>query len=269
MARNKIEEIEESKVEVKKRGRGRPKKGETLKKDLAIEKKTTKQCKKDQKHEESVKLAQVGDQLQSAEALVAATFSAKLPEYVEKRRIAFEEELERFKIANDVIIDAKGGKVSHYKLSNMLSKPLTMVATPLKFTAYDIALCAELYWDCVAMANESIVYIPTLQQLAGLMGTTVGTILDYKNSTDMSIRQTVERIYDKFVDFYTVKGLTNELNTIMSIFALKAQYGLRDNDTPQVTVNNYTQTVQQNSIDELEKQFNMAGKGIDVIDLEV
>lgn len=268
MARNKVEEIEESKVEVRKRGRGRPKKGETLKKDLAIEKKITKQCKKDQKHEESLKLAQVGDKLQDAESLIASTFGEKLPEYVEKRRIAFEEELERFKIDNDVIIDAKGGKVSHYKLSNMLSKPLTMLTRPLKFTAYDIALCAELYWDCVAMASERIVYIPTVQQLSSLMGISVGTFVEYKNSNDISIRQTVEKIYDKFVDFYMVKGLTNELNTIMSIFALKAQYGLRDNDTPQVTVNNYTQTVQQNSIDELEKQFNMNNKSI-VIDMEV
>ena len=269
MTKNKIEEIEESLVEVKKRRCGRPKKGEPLKKDRIIESKKTKSEKTRETAEERIMLSQVGDVRKAAEQKIAEEFSKKLPEYVQKRRELFEKTLEDFNIANDVIIQAKAGKVNHYKLSNLLSKPLSICPITMKYTAYDISLCAELYWDCISMANETVVCIPTIYQMASLMGCSTESLIKYKNSTDQEIREVMLRIYDKFVDYYTVKGLANELNTIMSIFALKAQYGLRDNDTPQITVNNFSNTVQQSSIDELEKQFNISSDGSEIIDVEV
>lgn len=199
---------------------------------------------------------------------IVKDFSEKLPIFIEQRKKDFEEMLEVFKIENDVKIKTNSGKVADFKLSNMLSKPLIFNGfVRSKLSADDIWTYSQCYWYCVELANENFLFIPTIQQLSSLMGISKTTFIRYKDSEDENVREVIEMIYDKFVDFYTVRGLKNELNTIMAIFAMKAQYGLRDNEPTQVTFNNISATVNRNDIEELEKQYNIPSD--DIIDGEI
>lgn len=61
---------------------------------------------------------------------------------------------------------------------------------------------------------------------------------------------------DRFINYYTVNGMTNRVNSILVIFTLKAGYGMRDNDTPQFVINNTTTTVPQDEISKLAAQYD-------------
>lgn len=200
--------------------------------------------------------------------IVSQSFSEKLPKFMEERKTEFEKLLKEFSIENEVLIETRMGKVNTYKLSNLLSKPMFINGFAIsKISAYDLMTYAQCYWECVGMAASKLVYVPTLEQMCGLMGISVVTFKNYQTSSDPSIREAVQMIYDKFVDYYTVKGMTSELNAIMAMFTLKARYGMRDNDAPQTIVNNYNSTMSQSSIDDLEKKYGLDDSS--VIDMEV
>ena len=250
------------------RKRGRPPKGDTrAKKGDVVKGVMTARQERAKREENTQILVNMSNEQKKATDIIAREFSTKLPEYVEKRKKEFEETLEKFKIENDVIIQARQGKVAHLRLSNLLSKPLIFSGIAnTKLSASDIAMYSQCFWDCVASASEKILYVPTIEQFCGLMGMSVSSFLKYRDSQDENVREMVQMIYDKFCDYYTVKGLTQELNTIMAIFTLKARYGLRDN-APQTVVNNYNPIVSDAKIEELEKKFHF--KDEDVIDVEV
>lgn len=251
-----------------KKKRGRPPKGDTSAKRDDIVTKTLKTEKVKKKTQLSEKMTMMSVEQKKAYDIIASEFSKKLPEYIEKREKEFEQTLETFLIENDRIIEIKQGKVAHIRLSNLLSKPLIFGGVVnTKISAADMAMFSECFWDCVAKASEKILYVPTIEQFCGLMGISVFSFLKYRDNPDENIRETVQMIYDKFCDYYTVKGLTQELNTIMAIFTLKARYGLRDNDAPQMVVNNFSTTVQRDELEELEKKLHFNDK--DIIDMEV
>ena len=213
-------------------------------------------------------LEQMSKAQESVNDIISHSYSELLPKFIEERKIEFEKLLNDFEIENEVVIETQRGKVNTYKLSNMLSKPMFINGFAIsKISAYDLMTYAQCYWECVGMAAAKLVYVPTLEQMCGLMGISVVTFRNYQTSSDPSVREAVQMIFDKFVDYYTVKGMTNELNSIMAMFTLKARYGLRDNDTPQMVVNNYNNTISQGSIDELEKKYGLDDNS--VIDMEV
>lgn len=218
--------------------------------------------------ETSKALEQMSKEQANVNDIVSQKYSDMLPKFIEERKTEFEKLLKDFSIENEVLIESRMGKINTYKLSNMLSKPMFINGFALsKISAYDLMTYAQCYWECVGMAASKLVYVPTLEQMCGLMGISVVTFKNYQMSSDPSIREAVQMIYDKFVDYYTVKGMTSELNAIMAMFTLKARYGMRDNDTPQMVVNNYNNTLSQSSIDDLEKKYGFSDNS--VIDMEV
>lgn len=207
---------------------------------------------------------------ESSTDLIKKKFEVMIPTYIEERKKQFENMLEDFKIANEVTIREKHGKISHTKLSSLLSKPLFFGGiSKTEISATDIFTYSQCYWDCVDIANESILYIPTLYQLCGLMGISTSTFVNYKSNSNEDVREAVKMVFDRFVDFYTVKGLTSELNTIMAIFTMKAQYGMRDNDAPQVNITNVNNTVPKQDIADLERQYNFGDTTIIDIDGDI
>ncbi len=267
MARSdKLKTVEQIKYENEPRKRGRPRK--TFEASFAVEK-TVGEKRADYVQEQKLQAA-VGDERHRREEYIVENYQKLLPTYLEEREQQFKTLLERFKVENDVIIKTQAGKVKHFQLTSLLSKPLFFGGiNPPKYTAYDIITCSECYWRCIDEANDTFLCIPTLQQFCRLLGISTGMFIDYKNHQDPAIRNAVAMVYDRFIDFYTTKGLQNEMNAIMSIFSLKSVYGLRDNDTAPAIVNNFNMTVPSTTIDEIEKKYNLNEDPQDVIDLEV
>lgn len=210
-------------------------------------------------------LTQMTNKQKTMKELVGDKFRELLPQYIEERSKEFEKELNDFKIQNEVLIETSKGKINTYKLSRILSKPLFINGIAIsKLSAYDMMTFSQCYWDCVGLVADTVIYVPTIEQLCSFMSLSTSSFFAYKQSQDPEVREVVQIIFDKFVDYYTVKGMTNELNSIMAMFTMKARYGLRDNDTPQTVVNNYNASVPQSSIDELEKRFGISDDVVDV-----
>jgi hypothetical protein len=55
----------------------------------------------------------------------------------------------------------------------------------------------------------------------------------------------------------------------MAIFTMKAQYGMRDNDAPQVNITNVNNTVPKQDIADLERQYNFGDTTIIDIDGDI
>lgn len=196
------------------------------------------------------------DQLQARE-MVGDLFKEHLPEFIEKRKEDFVEMCKIFQIDNDDKLCEGNAKISQGRLSNLLSKPLSVVVgMSTKLSASDLLTCSQCYWDCVDIANESIVYVPSIEQFCGMMGMSSKRLVQYYYSNDPELAEAAEMVKDRFIDWYTVNGMTNRANSIMAMFTMKARFGLRDNDTPQVVINNTTTTVPQDEISKLAAQYD-------------
>lgn len=255
----------------KKRGRPRKDPNDTAprKSNLKIKEAATVEGKRKERKKVSEELIQLSQMRRDAESEIVKNFHDNLPQYIEKRKQEFEELLERFKIENEVILDRGDGKVDTMELSNCLSKPLYFGGIAnCKVSAADISMFFDCYWDCIMKVNKTTNCPPTLMQFCRFLGMSTKTFASYQFNEDANIREMVLMVRDQFIDYYTVKGLKNELNTIMVIFALKAQYGLRDNDAPQTVINNNYTTQVQTDIDDIEKRFNLPNMK-SVIDVEV
>ena len=70
-----------------------------------------------------------------------------------------------------------------------------------------------------------------------MIGISSSTLNKYAQSTDGEMRQAVARIKDRFISFYTSRGMKREISEVMSIFTLKAAFGMRDNEQTNITYN--------------------------------
>lgn len=196
------------------------------------------------------------DQLQARE-IVGELFKDHLPEFIEKRKQDFEEMFKVFQINNEDKFVEGNSKISQGKLSNLLSKPLTaVIGASTAISASELLTCSQCYWDCVNIANESITYVPSIEQFCGMMGMSSKRLIQYYYSNDQELSEAAEMIKDRFIDWYTINGMTNRVNSIMAMFTMKARFGLRDNDTPPVVINNQTTTVPQDEISKLAARYD-------------
>lgn len=233
-------------------------------------KKVTANSEKVRKHKVAQQLEQLGKIRKEKEGEVVEAFREKIPEFLEQRKTEFESLLSQFEVENEVVIDKGNGKVSCQKLSNFLSQPLIKGGILVsKVSASDVTIYSDCFWECVDRANENCVYVPTIYQFCRLLGVSTEKFTSYRFSQDADLREAVFMVRDRFINYYTIKGLTNELNSIMSMFVMKAQFGLRDNDTPQMVVNNNYQTTVHTNLDEIEKRFNLTNDDSDIINMEV
>lgn len=238
---------------------GRPKKEqptEPIKTRRTYKSKTPLNEHQEKKERVAKKKEEREDQLQARE-MVGDLFKEALPQFIEKRKQEFEEAYNTFISVNEEKLMAGDTKISQGKLSNLLSKPLaSVIGISAKLSAQDLLTASQCYWECVNLANESIVYVPSIEQFCGMMGMASSRLVDYYYSSDKELAQAAEMVKDKFIDYYTVNGMTNRVNSIMAMFTMKARFGLRDNDTPQVVINNQTTTVPQDEISKLAAQYD-------------
>lgn len=231
----------------------KPKTRRTYKSKTPLNEHQEKKARITKKKEEQVQ------QLQARE-MVADLYKRNIPAFIEKRREEFDNALAMFKNDYEARIAMGDNKIPQDDLEYLISKPLILISgADRKYSAADLLMFNECYWDCVRRANKvmgNTAYVPTLQQLSGLMSMPQSTFTAFYNSSDKELANAAEIVKDRFVNYYTVNGMTNRVNSILVIFTLKAGYGMRDNDTPQVVINNTTTTVPQDEISKLAAQYD-------------
>lgn len=203
---------------------------------------------------------------EEARALINDLYQANLPQFIEKRKEEFEKVVKLYESENEERIAMRDNKLSQDDLEYLISKPLiTISGAERKYSPTDLLMFNECFWDCVRRANKvmgNTPYIPTLQQLSKLMGVPESYFTRLYNSNDIEVANVTEMIKDSFINYYTVNGMTNRINSIMAIFILKAGYNMRDNEPPRTVINNITTTVAHDEIEKLEAQYSNFGNNV-------
>lgn len=211
--------------------------------------------------------------LEKVNGALAQKFIEDFPAYVEERKAEFEKELGAFcvKYENELSDPQLAKKIPTLKLSEYLCKSFvksTIQIDGRKYSPAHLRMASDYYWDCIAGINaEGLTYVPTLQQFARLLNISVATLKNsYLNSQDEAMRETILMIRDRFVDYYTTRGMTREISEVMSIFMLKAEYNIRDNDVPQTVINNNNISINSDMLEKLKAEESQISGGIDLSD---
>lgn len=199
--------------------------------------------------------------LDKANEVIEKKFLEEFPAYVERQKREFDKELEKFCVKyQDMFQDAAlAKKIPTLHLGEYLTKSFIKSVIHIngrKYTPAHLMMASDYYWACIAEIQEKgLTYVPTIQQFARLLNISVQTLRQtYLNSSDEAMRDTVLMIRDRFVDYYTTRGMTREISEVMSIFMLKAEYNIRDNDVPQTVINNNTITINSDMLEKLKAE---------------
>lgn len=209
--------------------------------------------------------------LENVNAAVAERFLTEFPAYVEKQKEEFEKMLHEFCVENENALSdpSLAKKIPTLKLSEYLCKSFVKDLIHIdgrKYSPAHLRMASDYYWGCVTeITAEGLTYVPTLQQFARLLNISVQTLRQtYLNSSDDAMRETILMIRDRFVDYYTTRGMTREISEVMSIFMLKAEYNIRDNDTPQTVINNNTISINSDMLEKLKAEESRISGGVEL-----
>ena len=220
------------------------------------EKETEKYIRKKRKEETNKEVMEV----KTAKGLMADKFLKDFPKYVKERKAEFGKELTVYvKEVGEVLKDPTlANKVPVLRLQEALCKSFiasTIKIEGKKYNASHLQIASDYYWECVAeIQEEGFSYVPTLQQFARLLNISVHTFKNYLNDADQEMRETILMIRDWFVDYYTSRGMSRQISEVMSIFMLKAEYNIRDNDVPQTVINNNHISISNDMLDRLKAE---------------
>lgn len=220
------------------------------------EKETEKYIRKKRKEETNKEVMEV----KTAKGLMADKFLKDFPKYVKERKAEFGKELTVYvKEVGEVLKDPTlANKVPVLRLQEALCKSFiasTIKIEGKKYNASHLQIASDYYWECVAeIQEEGFSYVPTLQQFARLLNISVQTLKNYMNDADEEMRETILMIRDRFVDYYTSRGMSRQISEVMSIFMLKAEYNIRDNDVPQTVINNNHISISNDMLDRLKAE---------------
>lgn len=204
--------------------------------------------------------------LDEVNEILADEFTNRLPDYVHRRKSEFQNEFKKYCLAHeDEIADPERVKKLYMmNLQDYLCRSFitsTIRIDGRKYSAVHLRLVSDFYWECVSeIVEKGLTYIPTIQQFARLLGVSVQTLKNYMNAPDDDMRETILMIRDRFVDFYTARSMSRQISEVMSIFTLKAEYNIRDNDTPQTVINNNTISIGADMLEKLRAEESKFGE---------
>lgn len=166
-------------------------------------------------------------------------YKAEFDKLVESKTKEFEEKLYDFSLTRDNEILEKDGKIDTLALENFFFRALAPVyGVEAKYSPALIDLASDFFWQCIEkIYNRGIRFVPTLHLFSSMIGVSSTTLTNYAQSSDPEMRDTMVRIRDRFISFYTSRGLKREISEVMAIFTLKSIYGLRDNEPQNITYN--------------------------------
>lgn len=147
-------------------------------------------------------------------------------------------ELEKEKIAE---IDAYA-KENHISLNPAVIqqeflKPLVPFRGKIpQYSAEKLELVYEYYCRVVAELNKSTIFYPSLASFCRLAGITTQTLREYRVSTDFSMRNVANAIYDEIGDLNIAMAQGGMAKSPATVFKLKTQNEMVEKSQPIVNV---------------------------------
>ena len=199
---------------------------------------------------------------------------------LEKMNENIEEQKE--KITEELIKFAESHKIKKYdRFGNVINevvevKPIVISSyffksiTPIEgvmptYNAERLGLVFNYYLYILAEINDKIGnYPPSLTNFCKLAGITLSTLRNYRNSSDIHMRNVVEKIYDQIGDdniTMSQMGIVKERSTM---FKLKSQNEVTEKPTPNININ-YTEVVDKSIANE---RINKYKNFLDVKNME-
>lgn len=142
------------------------------------------------------------------------------------------------------IYDRDGNKIDEYVdmnplvVNNYFFKSICPLGSKIPmYSAEKLALAFDYYMDLISQINDIIGnFPPTLTSFCKLLGISLTTLREYKMSSDLDMRNIVEKIYDQIGDeniTFAQLGKTKERSTL---FRLKSQNEMVEKATPNVNI---------------------------------
>jgi len=198
---------------------------------------------------------------------VTEEYTKRLPQLIDKRNKQLSTLSAKFLEKHKDLLTSttlkNENKVDGYALTQALSKTFVPIGVNAnKYSSDDIMLSFNFYWEKIEELielNPRVKIVPTIYQFCSMIGIPTSNFTKYKLNGDDRMRNVCEIIQEKFIDFYTTRGMTNELNTIMSIFILKSVHGLTEAVEEQRVVHQFT-IGNQEMVSGIEKRLGINGK---------
>ena len=124
-------------------------------------------------------------------------------------------------------------------------------------TAAELAIAFNNFQEICAEANKYTVFVPTLNTFAAYCNITTKTLKNIANENN-DRGNIASMIIEKLSDGIMQNIMTDKIHPIGGIFVAKANFGMRDNDPPQMAVVNVS--AGNMSIDEIMADFNKNNK---------
>lgn len=155
---------------------------------------------------------------------------------VEKRKEEFALELQKI---NELINrDEKGQQLNSLIISEMLFQPISQyyAIRPL-YTPEKLQIAFLLYREMVVQSNlNGLKVIPTKAHFSRFCGFSMATYDQYKESTDLNMRNLMEVIDDYIYDTNTTSAQQREIDTITTMFKAKVDHRKIEATQPQIHI---------------------------------
>lgn len=176
-----------------------------------------------------------------------------------------EKVLEMIEYANNNLIEKfdKDGNLifSHVNLkpiviSNYFFKSICPLGNKIpNYNAEKLSILFDYYLSLIMEINDKIgTFPPSLSSFCKLAGITTSTLRNWKNSSDIEMRNIVEKIYDQLGDDNLTMAQIGQVNEKSTMFKLKAQHEMVEKAQPNVNIT-YKQVVNTDMIDTNLKKY--------------
>lgn len=139
-------------------------------------------------------------------------------------------------------------------IQNYFFKPIIPItAQEPMYNAEKLGMVFDYYCYILSEVNDKIGNFPSsLTSFCKLAGITSGTLRSYKNSSDINMRNVVEKIYDQIGDTNLTMSQLGVVNERSTIFKLKSQNEVTEVVQPSVHIN----INQEPDYDAINKKIN-------------
>ena len=130
-------------------------------------------------------------------------------------------------------------KCSPLVINNYFFKSIVPIGSqePM-YNAEKLALAFEYYCDILAEVNDKIGNFPSsLTSFCKLCGITLTTLRNYRNSSDLSMRTIVEKIYDQIGNENITMSQLGVVKERTTLFRMKSENELVEKQQPKININ--------------------------------
>lgn len=185
-------------------------------------------------------------QLRELEAEYISSKINELPAYIEEQKNEITKELIDYAARNEYTLTDRLGNVvgtavrlKPIVITNYFFKPVCPITSKIpEYNAEKLGIVFDYYLYIIAEINDKIGNFPSsLTTFCKLAGITMSTLRSYKNSSDIDMRNLVEKIYDQVSDENVTLSQMGMVRERSTIFKMKSQNEVTETVTPNVNLN--------------------------------